>query len=678
VAKAVVGTQEAAASASPAPAGEVPRSASVLERFAIDESRPAFGGARFDEVGGYQFIRGKAHVRVKPDHAANRGVVDLEHAPKTAQGEVRYTADVCILRPAEAAHARRVIVAEIPNRGMRLALDALNGVDAMHELAAMMQGQPTAPPFSTAEAAGAGLLYRRGYTLVWVGWQADLPAGAPLLRAELPVATENGERITGRVEATAVFDTIEATSVINLAYAAAPGADADAVLTVRARPDAPPRSSPRTSWRLAGARKVIIDRPADMDAGAIYQFTYTAIDPIVAGLGFAATRDVITFLRRGEPDETRAPNPLADLRAAPCALADDARRAGSRSDAVDLVIGLGVSQSGRYLRDLIWQGFNDDGAGRRVFDGLVVQVAGSRRTFTNRRWAEPGRFSRQHEDPLVYGNQFPFAYSVATDPVTGRRDGLFAACERNGTCPKLFHIDGSAEFWNAAASLVANDGAGRDLPLPENVRAYMIAGAPHAAGMVNASSLLPANPLNPFGTVRALMLAMDDWLAASVEPPPSRWPSLAKGELAPPGSRAAVGFPAFTGMPYSGTANPVVLTDFDTVPPRADPVHAWQVLVPTTDGDGNDRAGVHLPELAAPAGTYLGWNPRKSGYAKGDLSFVFGAYVPFAPTAEARAAAGDPRASFAERYASKAAQQEKQAEAKKQLIAQRLYLDPEQ
>lgn len=644
-----------------------------MERFEIEESRPAFGGARFEGVGEYQLVRAKAHMAVNPDHASNRTIVDLQHAPRTAAGAVRYSSDVLILRPRDAARARRVLIAEAPNRGMRLALDGVNGADTMRELAAMIQGRAPAPPYSTAEAAGGGFLYRRGYTLVWAGWQADV--AAPLMRADLPTATLDGAPITGRVEATAVFDTIEPRSTIDLAYPAAPGGEADAVLTVRARPDAPLRILPRASWRLDGPRKVLVERPDDMDAGALYQFTYTATDPIVAGLGFAATRDVIAYLRRGEPDASGAAHPLADLRTAPGALADPAAGGDTQGDAVDLVIGVGVSQSGRYLRDMIWQGFNNDGAGRRVFDGLLIQVAGARRSFTNRRWAEPGRFSRQHEDPLVYGNQFPFSYAVTTDPVTGRRDGLFAACERDGVCPKVFHVDGSAEFWNAAASLVANDGAGRDLPLPADVRAYMIAGAPHAAGMVNASSLLPPNPLSPTGTVRALVVAMDEWLSASVEPPASRWPSLAKGELAPPGSRAAVGFPDFPGMPFSGAANPVVETDYDAVPPRPDATRAWQVLVPTTDSDGNDLAGVRLPEIAAPTGAYLGWNPRRPGYAEGDLSFVFGSYVPFAATPEARAAAGDPRASLAERGAGEPAREREQAEAKRRLIADRLHLD---
>jgi hypothetical protein len=649
-------------------AASEPQAASVMERFDVQDSRPAFGGARFSEVGDYQFIRAKAHVRVTPGHRANRGIVDLDKAPKTASGEVLYTADVVILRPRDPARARRVMIAEVPNRGRRLALGMLNDAN-------LATGASAAPPFSTAEEAGAGFLLRRGYTLVWVGWQGDLPIGGPLMRADLPVATANGKPITGRVEATAVFDAIGPQYELNLAYAAAPGAEGDAELTVRPRADAPRTTLPRSSWSFINPKKIRIERAAEADAGAIYQFVYTATDPIVAGLGFAATRDVVSYLRRGERDGAGTPNPLLDLRSARCASESQSACEASRGHTVDLVIGSGASQSGRYLRDMIWQGFNDDGSGGRVFDGLLVQVAGSRKTFTNRRWAEPGRFSRQHEDPLVYGNQFPFSYGITTDPTTGSRDGVFSTCARSGTCPKVFHIDGSAEFWSAGASLVTTDGAGRDLSLPPDVRAYMIAGAPHAPGMAGASSLLPPNPLLSAPAVRALLVAMDDWLIGVAEPPPSRWPSVAKGELAVPASRDAVGFPDFRGMPYSGAANPVVLTDYDAVPPRPDRSRAWRVLVPTTDSDGNDRAGVHLPEFAAPQGAYLGWNPRKAGYAEGQLSFVFGAFVPFATTAEARAADNDPRLSLRERYRNGEARQQRLEAARRHLRAERLYLD---
>ena len=660
---------------SPAPAA-MAQPAAVMERFEIVEQRPAFDGASFGEPGPYRLIVAKAHLRVAPDHPANRAIVDLAHAPRLASGEVRYTADVIILRPSDPTHARRVLMAEIPNRGMKLVLPQLNGVDLMAQFAAP-KGGATPVPFDRA-SAGNGFLFRRGYTLVWVGWQADVPANPSLLRADFPVATNNGKPITGRVQTAMVFDNQDHQSFLPLAYAAAPGAEASAELTVRARPGDPPHRLDRASWAFVSSRRIRIDRPANMDAGAIYEFVYTATDPIVAGLGFAATRDVIGWLRHSQSDAAGGANPLVDLRAASCAFSNPARCRPTAMDSVDLVIGSGASQSGRYLRDMLWQGFNNDGAGRRVFDGELVVVPGSRKSFTNRRWAEPGRFSRQHEDALVYGNQFPFGYAVTTDRLTGVRDGIFFRCRVTATCPKLFHIDGSSEFWAAGSSLVTTDGAGHDLALPDSVRAYMTTGMAHISGMVGASSQLAPNPLSSTPVLRALAIDLDQWLTKGTKPPASRWPSLARGELAPPARQDRVGFPAYAGLPYSGVANRVARTDYDHVPARSDPSQGWRILVPTTDADGNDRAGIRLPEIAVPRGTYLGWKPRKSGYAQGDISFLYGAYVPFAATKEARLAAGDPRLSIAERYTDEADYRHRLDAARKVLEQDRLYLDPPQ
>jgi hypothetical protein len=630
--------------------------AAAMERFETLEDRPAFGGAAFGRVGAYRYISARAHILIRRTHPANRLLVDLDLAPRTAEDEVRYAADVMILRPNDPRAASRLMVAEVPNRGLRLLLPGMLDLDPMAQFMAPPAGGAPSQPFSAPADAGAGFLLRRGYTLVWVGWQADLPAAGAFMRADLPVASDGGAPIHGRVQAAAVFDSEDQNLVLPLAYPAAEGREHEATLTFRTRPGDRPTAVSPSRWRFTDALHVQLERPDEAEAGAIYEFVYTATRPIVAGLGLTAFRDVLGFLRRGERDQHGGENPLGDL-------------------SFDHAIGLGSSQSGRYLRDVLWHGFNDDGAGAPVFDGLIVNVAGSRRTFTNRRWAEPGRFSRQHEDRLVFGNQFPFAYQTTTDPLTGARDGVLARCEARGTSPKIFHVDGGAEFWNANASLVAHDGAGRDLGFPPNVRGYLIAGAPHAPGMVNASSQLPPSPLRATPVLRALLVDMEQWLSGEAEPPPSRWPSQALGALAPPAAREAVGFPAFTAMPYAGAANEVVVTDYDQVPAAADPVAAWATLVPVTDADGNDRAGVRVPEIAAPKGTYLGWNPRKPGYGEGDLSFVFGAYVPFAETRAERIAAGDPRLSLEERYADEADWRRQYEAAKAMLKEERLYLD---
>ncbi|WP_162527138.1 alpha/beta hydrolase domain-containing protein [Sphingomonas solaris] len=648
------------------------RPAAVMERLEVVEDRIAFDGRSFGTVGPYRLIRARAHMRVAPEATANRRIVDLDKAPRTPAGDVRYWADVVIFRPVSPAHARRVMIAEVPNRGIRLADSMLNTAPVWVMPPGFGGGADARKPASAPADAGSGFAFRRGYTLVAVGWQGDLPAQpAVLLRAHLPVATDGGRPITGRVQAVTVFDTPETQSTMALAYPVAPGTEGDGVLTVRALAGTPPRTLDRTAWRLLDATHVRIDRPAGMDAGAIYEFVYTAQDPVVAGLGFAATRDVVSFLRHDAADEAGGANPLIDLRDAPCALAKGC--AATRTDTVDTVLGFGVSQSGRYLRDMIGQGFNADTAGRPVLDGAFVLIAGSRKTFTNRRWAEPGRFSRQHEDPLVPGNQFPFAYGSATDPLTGRKDGILSGCAGQA-CPKIVHVDGSSEFWNAGGVLVGSDGAGHDVAFPANVRGYMIASAPHAPFITMGAAALPPSPLTTGGVVRALLVALDDWVAGAAEPPPSRWPSIAKGDLADPASRTAVGFPDYSGLPYYGRANPVAPTNYDTVPPTVDPRRAWTIMVPVTDADGNDRVGIRMPDVAVPRGTYLGWNPRKPGYAEGDIALVFGSFVPFAATAEAARAAGDPRRPLAERYRDEADYKARLAAATAALKRERLWL----
>ncbi len=572
------------AKGSPAPpAAGAP--AAIVERFEIRARGGAFGGVAFPGVGAYERIDALARVSVDPAHAMNRAIVDLALAPRDAQGRVAYDTDVVILRPKDPARANRALLYEVVNRGGRLALGVLNDAARGGDLA-------------EAAGAGNGFLFRRGYTLVWVGWQADV-AGPGLMSARFPVASENGAPITGRVQVEQVFDHAENPAKLALPYAAASLDPEHASLSVRQRQGDAPQALPASALRFPDERTAEIARPAGMDAGAIYELVYTARDPVVAGLGFAATRDVISFLRYEARDASGGANPLAG--------------------AIDRALAIGFSQSGRYLRDWSWQGFHVDGAGRPVFDGVLPFIAGARKTWTNARFAQPGRFSRQHEDHRVPGNQFPFTYAVTKDPVTGATDGILGRCEQTKTCPKLMHVDTSAEFWQAGASLVGTDGAGHDLAFPENVRAYLIAGASHFPGYAAPYCELAANPLTHGPVARALLVAMDLWVKEDETPPNTRWPSIDKGTLVPPAKP----------LP-----NPVERIDYSRVPPMIDARPGWRVLVPKTDADGNDVAGVPLYMLEEKRGAYLGWNVRKPGFAGGELCFIFGSFVPSTRKAE--------------------------------------------
>lgn len=608
-----------------------PRAPRQLVRIEITGRAPAFNGESFGAAGPYERVAAVAHMRIDPLAPANRGIVDLDKAPRDAEGLVAYDVDVLILRPRDGAKASRVLLFDVVNRGIKTA-GVLNGGSI-----------GLADPVDR----GDGLLMAKGVTVLWAGWQGDV-TGPNMIGARFPIATDHGKAITGRISAEAIFDNLTSNRIA-LAYPAASPDQATARLTVRAVTGSPERVIPAGQWRFDGDRAVIVTRPADMDAGAIYRFEYVARDPKVMGLGFAVVRDLVSFVRQADAAQG---NPLADLASAPCPR--------SRCDGVMAsAIAMGISQSGRYLRDFLWQGFNRDLSGARVFDGIMTMVPGARRTFTNARFAEPGRFSRQHEDHDVPGFGFPYAYATLRDPVTGRTDGILRACTATGTCPKVMHFDTGAEFWQAGASLVGTGGTSRDVAFPPNVRAYMLAGGAHAPGMTTPACALPANPMNYSAVQRALFVAMIDWTLDRAAPPPSRWPSLARGELKPV---ATLHGPA-------GITWPKVLNQ--PIPPAGKP--DWPIFVPAIDADGNDLPGIRLPQLTAPVATVLSWNLRKPGYGAGDLCLIYGGYVPFAADRTARGT--DPRLSLAERYPTQGSREAREQETVAALVRDRLMLD---
>lgn len=559
----------------------------------ISERAIAFEGRSFGDHGVYERLIGIARLEIDPTAPQNQGIVDLEHAPRDARGMVRYDVDVEIWRPRDPARGQKVMVYEVVNRGNRLIT--------------MMTGDgPGAPE--------GDFLMRQGYTIVWSGWQGDI-ADPSLINARLPTASTPDGPIVDRVGVDAIFDD-ETSNSIALPYAAAALDQATSRLTVRQRADDPESAMPASAWRFIDERSITLDRPADMDAGAIYRFSYLARDPRVSGLGFSAVRDFVSWLRHAPAGDG---NPLADT-------------------SFDTVISIGISQSGRYLRDYLWQGFNRDLSGRKVFDGVLSMIPGGRRSFTNFRFAEPGRFSRQHEEHDVPGFDFPFAYSAVKDPVTGKTDSMLARCEADGSCPRIFHLDTSGEFWQAGSSLVGTGGLDRDLDFPSNVRAYLIAGGSHGPHMSLPICQSPPNPLVYGSLVRSLTVALVEWARDGREPPASRWPRIDQGELV---TVEAQKHPDLTSV---GIDWPKVINR--PIPPAGS--KGWPVLVPIVDDDGTDLPGIRLPEVAAATGSYLPWNMRRPGYAAGDMCFVFGAWSPFAKDAASRGS--DPRLSLAERY----------------------------
>ena len=603
----------------------------------------AFGGVAFGDRGAYEQISAIAHLQIDPQATANRGIVDLDRAPKDSNGLVHYDVDVLILRPLSSAHARRVLIYDVVNRGH-----------------ATIQGLNDAS-LARADDAGDGFLMRQGYTILRSGWQGDI-AQPGLIGARFPIATDRRRPITGRVSEEAVLDDLTGAR-ITLPYPAATLTQTTAALTVRQHSEDPPQVVLPENWRYQDDRHVSFDRPANMDAGAIYRFSYIARDPVVMGLGFAATRDLIAFLRHGSRDAAGIPNPLADIASADCERNAHGECANAAGGVFSSVVAYGGSQSARYLRDWTWQGFNRDLAGQRIFDGIIAFIPGARRTFTNMRFAEPGRFTRQHEDHDVPGFDFPFTYIAMRDPMTGRSDGILSRCAADRTCPKIFHIDTSGEFWQAGASLVGTGGSDTDVSFPSDVRAYMIAGGAHATGISGPMCAHPANTLNYTPVIRALLVDMIDWTTQRRDPPDNRWPKVADGALvdaqelrAPDLSSLRVVWPKVVNRPAARSGH-----------------HRMQVLVPIVDADGNDVPGIRMPQLTAPIATYLGWNVRRAGFAKGELCLVYGSLVPFASDVTSRGS--DPRRSIAERYADSNDRHLRIEQAVERLRRDRLLLD---
>jgi len=313
---------------------------------------------------------------------------------------------------------------------------------------------------------------------------------------------------------------------------------------------------------------------------------------------------------------------------------------------------------------------------------MLPMIPGGRKTYTNFRWGQPGRWSKEHEDHFQPGDQFPFTYAVTTDPVGGATDGLLKNCLATATCPKIMQLDGAFEFWGGRASLLVTDGAGRNVQIPDNVRLYFVPGTQHGGGGGVGSEAQTAFCQNPSSAVdersvdRALVPAMEKWLTEGAAPPDSHYPTIAGGTLAPAAARSQVGFPDLSkiGVNYPVLYNELFLTDYSKATPAAALDKRYQLYVPKTDADGNELGGVRVPDVAVPVATYAGWNLRKAGFAEGEGCGSTGSTIAYAKTAAARNASGDPRASLAERYTSPDDYVSKVKAAANALVGERLLL----
>jgi Alpha/beta hydrolase domain len=555
---------------------------------------------------GYEKIAGTISFAVNPADPHNRIVVDLDKAPSNAAGLVEFSSDVYIIKPKDAARGNGAALVEVSNRGGRGAIRLFN------------RGGPSPDPVSDADL-GDRFLMRFGFTVAWVGWEFDVGADPVLLHIRVPHATEQGKSITGVVRATFTPSARAADVTLRDLASYEPvdpdGSDSQLLVRSSALGKAEPIARPR--WRLKG-QTVTLD--GGFEAGKTYQVAYRAANPPVAGLGFVAMRDFVAWLKH-------QPEAVANVRYA---------------------YAFGASQSGRYLRNFLYEGFNTDERDRQVFDGVMAHIAGAARINLNARWSTPTGLG------VHSATAFPFADASLRDPVSGAEEGLLDNPRARAHQPKIFYTNTPVEYWGTGrvAALVHStpDGA-NDLRLPDNVRVYFFAGTQHSPGRfppsLGAGQQLD-NPVDYNWALRALLLAMHKWVSAGTSPPPSAYPMLADGTLV---RAAAVTFPAIPGVasPRGLTAGPRVENPW--IAGGAGAGAPLPLLVPAVDDDGNERAGIRLPDVAVPLATYTGWNFRNpSTGSPGDLVALLGASIPFPVTVAGRAAAKDPRRSIDERY----------------------------
>jgi hypothetical protein len=660
------------------------------------KTSPAFGGQSFGSVGQYEQLDGTAFGEIDPDDHLNAIIQDIELAPRNARGMVEYSMDFSILKPINTDKGNHTMLYDVVNRGNK-----------------------SSPAFNiggSATAAGDGFLESEGYTLVWSGWEGDITSG---IKISLPIAkNHDGSEITGRVRAEYILSAPASTVSVTAApaYEAVSTSNADALMTERVHQDDPKEPIANANWAFAdcsstpfpgvpSTTKVCLS--GGFDTNHIYELVYTAKNPTVAGIGFAATRDFISLLRsgngerasddhrRGDRDDrfggrdNRNDSEIKRIAAAASAPTNPL------DDSIDVAIIYGSSQSGRWIRTFLQLGFNEDENHHQVTEGAIPHKSSNRGAF-NIRFAQSTRLSgTQHTERQFPGQESPQTWDESRDPIAHITAGQLERCRRTETCPKITATITDTEYWQSLMSLNTTDAEGRhDFDIPRNVRIYHFAGTQHGGGdplaqpptvqpKPPANCQLPVNT-NPFiPAQRALLVALQQWIVEGKEPPPSLYPTLKNGTLVPV-TKIKIPFIPAMNFTLAGLATQRFHLDrgpdfdekdvsgiMDEPPIKGD---GYALLLPRVDADGNDVDGLRNTNMEAPLGTYSGWNPRKAGFSEGDSCDLTGAFIPFFQTKAQRLAVGDPRPSLQERYPTHAMYVAKVTAAANQLVQHRLLL----
>lgn len=603
----------------------------AVTRVELADKMDVLGGEPQGAAGPYEGIRAKIFFAVDPKLPQNKIIGDIDLAPRNERGLVEFSADLYILKPRDTAKGNGTALVEISNRGGK-------GLLTTFDFGTASRDPKTPTDF------GDRFLLKQGFTLVWVGWEFDVPETPGALRLNTPVASEHGKPIVGMVRSEWIGDqkvtTIPLGDMAQIGYPVANQSAPSTQLTVRDHIRSERKTIPRDQWSFADATHV--EYKAGFEPGKIYEVVYQAKNPVVVGLGSAAVRDTVAFLKHGGEDTLL----------------------GDQHQYLKRAIGFGISQSGRFLREFLYDGFNQDEKSRPVFDGVWAHVAGAGRGSFNFRFAQPSRDGNPFRNVL---------YPTDVPPFT--EDGLLERARKDHVEPKIFLTNGSYEYWGRAASLIHTSADGKtDVPPDANTRIYFFAGSQHGPGSipprkVEAQNLSSANDYRY--AQRALLLQMQAWLVDGKEPAPSAYPRVSKDQLVPVG---ALAFPHVQGVTVPPHKREAYRLDFHTEPPKLG--EPFPSLVPQVNQDGNETSGIRMPEIRVPLASNTGWNLRSRAIGGSDemLSFT-GSWIPFSRTRVERENRKDPRQSIEERYPSKRVYLEKITEAIQDLVREGFVLE---
>jgi hypothetical protein len=611
----------------------------ALTKFDIRTRKPFAGGETFGDVGRYEQIDGLAHFAVDPNHPDNGVIADIGLAPRNGDGMVEFSADFRVVKPVDNDHGNGRLLLDVVNRGKELALKNINSAP---------DGPPDADPHP-----GNGFMMRHGYSLVWCGWQHDVPSAPGLFRCDVPKAQNaDGSPVSGKIviafQPMARVDTQFLSDREHQPYPTNHLESWESVLTVQEHEDGEETVIPRERWafaRLVDGRRVPdaahITMDGGFEAGKVYRVVYETSHAPLVGVGMLATRDIAAWLRYGKVDAVGTANPLAG--------------------AIGRAYAYGRSQSGRFLRQMLHLGLNRDESGQIVYDGMLPNVAGGKMGEFNVRFGQPSSLSNRSVNNLP-----PF---LDRDP---DGDGILAECARRGIAPKVIYANTSSEYWGGHGALAHMTPDGKaDVELPDNVRSWLFCGTQHGPANLPISDTNPdtgargtqaLNYVDYRPLMRAALYHLDRWVTHGELPPADGYPNHADGSAVKADDLADW----FNGVP--GVEFPThqkIMRQLDFGPDRAVPTvippavgERYPAVVSAIDGDGNETGGIRLPAIEAPLATYTGWNVRHpdiggAGQTMAPGGTVVGAAIPFAVTREERLASGDPRASIEERYASR-------------------------